>query len=112
MPGGKLGNYRVSMPPVFVLVSAEWPPQIIIWVPVQTALCEDLGIGEPVEAEIGSQVFEIGLYLPPLLTSGISDSVTPPQIIISVPDQTVELPQRALGAANVDVADQVSVRGS
>jgi len=56
------------------------PPQMIISLPVQTAVCDSRPMGAMVVL-VGLQVSKVGLYLPPLLRD------EPPQIIISSPVQ-------------------------
>jgi hypothetical protein len=61
------------------------PPQMIISVPVHTAVCDPRPMGAVVML-VGRQVSVVGLYLPPVLKE-MQQSI-PPQIIISSPVQT------------------------
>lgn len=78
-----LGLYR---PPVLrLLFGLLNPPQTIISVPVQTAVCQTRTSGALVIlVEVHVSVF--GLYLPPLLR--LVMLFTPPQTIISLPVHT------------------------
>ena len=78
------------LPPVFTKPTPLSPPQTIISVPVQTALCESRGSGTP-EPPVPDQLSEMGSYWPPLLNKKrwLYMSVQlPPHTIISVPVQT------------------------
>ncbi len=103
----ELGLY---LPPVFKywLLSTSYPPQTIISVPVQTAVCSFRPLGALLVL-VAIQLFVFGLYLPPVLKP--VRSLVPPQMIISVPVQTAVGPYRALGALVVLVAVQLSVFG-
>jgi len=60
------GSY---LPPVFAYPPGKvglYPPQTIIWLPVQTAVCPCLGSGALVMLVV-VQLFVVGLYLPPVL---------------------------------------------
>jgi hypothetical protein len=71
-----LGLYR---PPVFVL-PVLYPPQMIISLPVHTAVCDRRGDGALVVL-VAVQLFVAGLYLPPVSEQQkLLDS--PPQMII------------------------------
>jgi hypothetical protein len=61
------------------------PPQMIISVPVHTAVCDSRPTGA-VAVLVGLQVSKVGLYLPPVLKE-VQQSI-PPQIISSSPVQT------------------------
>jgi len=61
------------------------PPQMIISLPVQTAVCDSRPTGAVVVL-LGLQVSTMGLYLPPVLNE-VQQSI-PPHIIISSPVQT------------------------
>ena len=84
----------------------SFPPQIIISVPVHTAVCIALVEGTLV-VEVACQVSEDGVYLPPVLVQGR----LPPQTIISVPVQTAEWHDLTGGALVVEVATQVFEEG-
>ena len=78
-----LGLYR---PPVFNGTRfARSPPQMIISLPVQTAVekCRPSGA---LAVLVGVQEFVLGLYLPPLFEVPFASE--PPQTIICVPVQT------------------------
>jgi len=92
-----LGLY---LPP---LLSAT-APQMIISLPVHTAVCPDRADGALIVLVL-VQLSEPGLYLPPLLKP-------PPQMIISAPVQTAVWPARAVGAFVMLIADQLSIIGS
>ena len=63
------------------------PPQTIISVPVQTAVCHLRGSGALVSAGCSPTVSAAGLYLPPVLRSPVV-ARSPPQTIMSLPVQT------------------------
>src|SRR5439155_223042 len=84
------------------------PPQTIISLPVQTAVCSNRLVGAFVVL-VAVQVFVVGLYLPPLFTE--PPPVSPPQTIISLPVQTAVCPHRPVGALVVLVSIQLSVFG-
>ena len=66
------------------------PPQTIISLPVQTAVCEDRPSGALFVA-VAVQLFVTGLYLPPVLRliwPKTSSQMYPPQTIISLPVHT------------------------
>ncbi len=85
------------------------PPQTIISLPVQTAVCRYRPKGALVVL-VAAQVLVLGLYLPPVFKRLLSSY--PPQTIISLPIQTVVCWYRASGALVVLVAAHVSVPGS
>jgi hypothetical protein len=74
-----LGSYR---PPV---LSRSHPPQTIISLPAQTAVCWYRALGALVVL-VAVQVSVPGLYLPPVLKT-VKPS-TPPHTIISLPVHT------------------------
>ena len=75
-----LGLYR---PPVLKNVGpVVTPPQTIISLPVQTAVCCSRMLGAPVVL-VGAQLSVLGWYLPPVVDSGY-----PPQTSISLPVHT------------------------
>src|SRR5919108_399763 len=86
------------------LLSPFHPPQMIISLPVHTAVWLFRPAGALVVL-VAVQLSVTGLYLPPVL------SAFPPQTIISVPVQTAVWPDRAKGAPAVLVSIQVSVAG-
>src|ERR1051326_132141 len=101
-----LGSY---LPPVLKgipLLSS--PPQMIISLPVQTAVC-------PVRADgafavvVAVQVSIPGLYLAPV--SMLSMILLPPQMIISLPVQSAVWPSRFDGALSAPVLIQLLVAG-
>jgi hypothetical protein len=75
------------LPPVLNLIGSPGvPPQIIISLPVHTAVCSDRAEGASVVV-VAVQLSLSGVYRPPVLISlGVS---TPPQIIISLLVHTV-----------------------
>ena len=74
------------LPPVLNLPRTPPPPQIIISLPVQTAVCKVRGSGALMML-VAVQLSLPGLYLPPVLrTTGKPWS--PPQTIISLPVHT------------------------
>jgi len=77
-----LGLY---LPPVFNELPFP-PPQTIISLPVQTAVCESRASGALVML-VATQLSVPGLYLPPVLRKWMVSS-TPPQTIISLPLHT------------------------
>ena len=95
-----LGLY---LPPVLGGGKPNIPPQTIISLPDQTAVCCVRASGALVVL-VAVQLSVLGLYLPPVF----SGTVFPPQTIISVPVQTAVWCVRASGALVVLVAVQVS----
>ena len=78
-----LGLY---LPPVLSTTTFAFsPPQTIISLPDQTAVCEPRASGALIVL-VAVQLSVSGLYLPPLLK--IPGVPNPPQTIISVPVQT------------------------
>ena len=77
-----LGLY---LPPVFVSPLGLNPPQTIIWLPVQIAVCKDRAAGVFVMV-VAVQLLVLGLYLPPVLLR--TPLTAPPHTIISLPIQT------------------------
>ena len=77
--GGE-ARLAMSLPRVSSWRLPSTPPQTIISLPVQTVVEEDRALGAFVVL-VGVQLFEPGLYLPPVFNP-------PPQMIISVPVQT------------------------
>ena len=76
-----LGLY---LPPVLKGVPGMPPPQTIISLPVQTAVCSNRVTGALVVL-VAVQLSVPGLYLPPLFNT---EPLYPPQTIISLPLQT------------------------
>ena len=77
-----LGLYRL---PVSKLLPKSLPPQTIISLPLQTAVCSCRGEGALLVL-VATQLFVLGLYLPPVLTLLLT--WVPPQTIISLPVHT------------------------
>jgi hypothetical protein len=69
-----------------IVLSPSHPPQIIISLPVQAAVCMVLAVGAFVVV-VAVQLFVLGLYFPPVFKAKPKAS-TPPQTIISVPVHT------------------------
>ena len=76
----QLSVMGLYLPPVFTSVPRP-PPQTIISLPVQTAVCCPRALGALVVL-VAVQLSVVGLYLPPVL------SLVPPQTIISLPVHT------------------------
>src|SRR6478735_5155145 len=80
------------LPPVLkILKLSSNPPQRIISLPVQTAVCPARIEGALVVA-VAVQVFVPGLYFPPVFRG---KPLLPPHTIISLPVQTAALARRA-----------------
>src|SRR5205807_2665085 len=97
-------------PPVFRIVPL-YPPQTIIFCPVQTAECSWRPAGAP-SVEDAAQLSTAGSYKPPEL---VSPPAYPPQTIILFtgdPAHTAVWNSRAAGAPVVEVAVHVSPLGS
>jgi hypothetical protein len=78
-----LGSY---LPPVFKKKPPEFiPPQMIISLPVQIAVCSIRAEGT-LAIPVAVQVSVLGSYLPPVFRR--PNSPSPPQMIIWVPVQT------------------------
>ena len=77
--GGDSAQY---LPPVFKGPLPRTPPQTIISLPVQTAVCLSRGAGAVVVL-VAIQLSVLGLYLPPVFKKPLLPS--PPQTIISLP---------------------------
>jgi hypothetical protein len=86
------------------------PPQMIISLSVQTAVCPARASGTLI-APVFVQLFVLGLYLPPLAVYEGDPNKLPPQMIISLSVQTAVCPSRADGALAVLVIVQLSVVG-
>ena len=119
-----LGLY---LPPVFT--QGEAPPQMIISLPVHTAVSryrasgtlavlvavhvsELHGVGVPVAVGVGVGVGApaCAQYLPPVFNTPWAE-LTPPQTTISLPVQTAVCCSRPIGALVVLVSIQISVLG-
>src|SRR6266496_3964147 len=90
------------------------PPQTIISLPVQTAVCPVRPAGV---TGVGVHESVFGLYRPPLswLSAGVAtpwELTVPPQTIISLPFHNPVCPTRPLGAALVAVGVQLSEAGA
>jgi hypothetical protein len=96
------GAYR---PPLPKLLGTPLPPQMIISLPVQTAVWEYRGAGAPAVL-MATQLSVPGAYRPPLPKPG--NTPIPPQTIISLPVHTAEWPLRPEGMARLGGTDQVS----
>lgn len=83
--GVGVGNSAQYLPPVLNPLMPLNPPQMIISLPLQTAVCEFRANGALVML-VAVQLFVTGLYLPPVLKL-LAPSV-PPQMIISFPVET------------------------
>ena len=104
--GVQLSVIGLYLPPLFKLPEELSPPQTIISVSVQTAVCPSLPVGALV-VEVAIQLSVLGLYLAPVLKLGVGVGVDPargfqslslvfsptkppkpPHTIISLPVQT------------------------
>ena len=99
-----LGLY---LPPVFPSPFTS-PPQTIISLLVQTAVCA-VRPGGAFVVVVAIQLSLAGLYLPPVMKMLLP--AFPPQMIISLPVQTAVWLSRADGALLVLVTAQLSVAG-
>jgi hypothetical protein len=79
----QLSVMGLYLPPVLVTPFTKPPPQTIISLPVQTALCESRAAGGLIVL-VAVQLSVLGLYRPPVLKG----PGPPPQTIISLPVQT------------------------
>src|SRR5438477_490818 len=111
-----LGALHLSVvgyqPPVFTRPmkgKSPMPPQTIISVPVQIAVCERRAAGALLVV-VAVQLSVPGLYRPPVFKS-VKKSSTPPQTIISLPARTAVCRLRPSGAFVVLVGAQVFVAG-
>src|SRR5436190_387671 len=91
-----VGLYR---PPLFRSLPLE-PPQTIISLPVQTAVCRDRPPGA-LTLLVSTQVSVVRLYLPPVEKLLKPPLGLPPQTIISLPVQTAVCEERVAGEAFV-----------
>jgi hypothetical protein len=84
--GVGVGGCAQYLPPVSKTIKLlSRPPQTIISLPVQTAVCSARRVGALVVL-VAVQLSVLGLYLPPVSKS--LPTPTPPQTIISLPVQT------------------------
>jgi len=70
-----IGCWSQYLPPVFVRPKASIPPQTIISLSVQTAVCSSRAAGALVVL-VAIQAFAAGLYLPPVLVLSKSEPPT------------------------------------
>jgi hypothetical protein len=107
----QLSMLGLYLPPLFMgtKFSSE-PPQIIISLPVQTAVWVLRASGTLV-LPVGAQLSVFGLYLAPVLKIVPVSGSQPPHTIISLPVQTVLWKVLASGAFVVLVGVQVFVVG-
>jgi hypothetical protein len=73
------------LPPVSKPFPLSNPPQTIISLPVQTAVCKSRGSGALLVL-VAAQLSTLGLYIPPVFNWLLPSY--PPQTIISLPVQT------------------------
>src|SRR5215468_5023788 len=107
-PGASAPQY---LPPVSKwLPDASRPPQTIISLPVDTAVCPSRAEGALVVL-VAVQLSVPGLYLPPVLKTWNGEETCPPQTIISLPVHTAVCPPRPSGALVILVAVQLFVLG-
>jgi len=83
--GTQLSVVGLYFPPVLKSLKTSVPPQMIISLPVHTALCLPRASGV-LFVLVAIQLFVSGLYLPPVSTK--LATTPPPQTIISLPVQT------------------------
>jgi hypothetical protein len=76
------------LPPVSKLVLPSLPPQTIISLSVQTAVCWNRAAGTSVMLVAPLQLLLTGLYFPPVFVTPPEKSTAPPQTIISLPVHT------------------------
>ena len=74
---------RLYLPPVLKPVVPPFPPQTIISLPVQTAVCCQRTVGA-LTVLVAVQLSVAGLYFPPVFDSRLTSS-NPPHTIISLP---------------------------
>src|SRR6266550_3739044 len=102
-----LGLY---LPPVSKSAKPAVPPQMIISLPLHTAVWEYRASGAFVVL-VGIQLSVLGLYFPPVFNAPLSPDPPQTSITSSLPDHTAVWPDRAEGALLVLVAVQLSVLG-
>src|SRR6266576_1851297 len=103
--------FGLYLPPVSrsTKLKSSKPPQTIISVPVQIAVCERRAAGALLVV-VAVQLSVPGLYRPPVFKS-VKKSSTPPQTIISLPARTAVCRLRPSGAFVVLVGAQVFIAG-
>ena len=101
----QLSVFGLYLPPELKSSDAPLPPQMIISVPVQTAVCKPRASGA-LTVFVAVQLSAMGLYLPPLLKLL---PLFPPQTIISLPVQIDCDKLLAGGAPEAVVAYQTCV---
>src|SRR5438034_1267039 len=87
------------------------PPQMIISLPVQSAVCTNRAVGASTVL-VGVQLSMIGLYQHPVFSLQLSQQPPPPHTIISLPVQSALWPRRAVGAFTTVVGVQLSMTHS
>ena len=94
------------LPPVLSATA----PQMIISLPVHTAVCKARALGALVVL-VALQLSMLALYLPPVLNSFVVPCSNPPHTIISLPVQIAVCASRASGALVMLVGVQLFVLG-
>lgn len=99
------------LPPVLVTApnGSTPPPQTIISLSLQTAVCRNRAEGA-LMVLVAVQLSVLGLYLPPVFRGPLPKRA-PPQTIISLPVQTAVCNSRPIGAFVVLVEVQLFVLG-
>src|SRR5437667_12748554 len=106
------------LPPVLRINVLPSPPQMIISLPVQTAVWLDRAEGALVVL-VAVQLSVLGLYLPPVFKRPLL--LSPPQTIISLPVHTAVCQRRPAGAlvrlvgvhvSSVQPPDGLAITGS
>src|SRR5262249_27018408 len=97
------------LPPLSKIIPFESPPQIIISLPVHTAVLRNRPTGALPDMLVGIQISASALYLRPVSRKYGKLSELPPQTIISLPVQMVE--PSVLGELIVLIVLQLSVTG-
>src|SRR5262245_61087794 len=98
------------LPPVFTKGNPP-PPQTIISLPVQTAVCKLRAEGALLVL-VAIQLSVAGLYVPPVFkVVKVGKRELPPQTIISLPVQTAVCPLRPVGALLVVESSQLALAG-
>ena len=103
----QLSVMGLYLPPVLKRLGLAYPPQTIISLPVQTAVCNGRAEGALVVL-VAVQLSLLGLYLPPVFKSLGQNNppLHPPQTIISLPVHTAVCSPRASGTLVLLVAAQ------
>jgi hypothetical protein len=96
------------LPPVLKSPASPAPPQTIISLPLDTAVCLDRAVGASAVL-VAVQLSVPGSYLPPVFKTLLPSY--PPQTTISFPVGTAVCPPRPVSALTVLVAVQASVPG-